>query len=159
MSLTRRSFVAVSLVLVAVPVLAHNHKVGSLQIDHPWSRATPGGATVAGGFMTITNTGSEPDRLIGGTFEQAGRVEIHEMAVANGVMTMREIAGGLVIPAGGKVELKPGGLHVMFMELKRPLVKDERVKGTLVFANAGTVAVEFVIEAIGAPAGHGQHRH
>jgi hypothetical protein len=156
---TRRTFLVSSLVLAAAPALAHDFKAGSLLIDHPWSRATPEGAKVAGGYMTITNSGTVPDRLIGGTFEQSGRVEIHEMAMTNGVMTMREIAGGLVIPPGGKVELKPGGYHVMFMDLKRALKKDETIKGTLVFEKAGTVAVEFDVGALGATDSGHQHKN
>jgi copper(I)-binding protein len=157
--ISRRSLLAAVVALVAGPVLAHDYKVGTLHIDHPWSRATPEGAKVAGGYLTITNMGTAPDKLIGGSFELAGRVEIHEMAMTNGVMTMREVAGGLVIPPGGKVELKPGGYHVMFMELKRALKKDEKIKGTLVFEKAGTLAVEFEIGAIGASETGHQHKH
>lgn len=134
-------------------------KVGSLTIEAAWTRATPAGAKVAGGYMTITNSGTAPDRLVGGTFPLAGRFEVHEMAVANGVMTMRELAKGLEIGPGQKVELKPGGLHVMFMDLKSPLRDGQPVKGTLVFEKAGTVEIEYRVAPIGARAPAGAHAH
>lgn len=152
---------------VAGPVQAHDYKIGTLKIDHPWARATPAGARVAGGFMTITNSGAA-DRLVSGTATVAGRVEVHEMAVNNGVMTMRELAGGLPIPENGSVTLKPGSFHVMFMDLKQPLNVGESFKGTLTFEKAGTIEVEFAIEAMGAQGmdhgaaghgGHGGHQH
>jgi periplasmic copper chaperone A len=147
--------------LAAHPVFAHDYRIGDLKIDHPWSRATPGGAKVAGGFMTITNTGTEPDRLIGGTLISAGIVEIHEMAMEGNVMKMRALASGLEIKPGQTVELKPGGYHVMFLDLKSPLKEGEKVKGTLQFQRAGTIEVEFKIEGRGAR-GHdhsGGHKH
>jgi len=132
-------------------------RAGALLIEAPWTRATPAGAKVAGGYMTIVNTGSAPDRLIGGTFPVAARFEVHEMAVNGGVMTMRELATGLEIPAGGKVELKPGGLHVMFMDLRQPLRQGEPIKGTLVFEKAGTVEIEYTVAPIGARSGGHTH--
>src|SRR5690242_14844735 len=95
--------------------------VGDLTISDPWSRATPGGAKVGAGYFVVENRGSAPDRLVGGSFERAGRVEIHEMSMADNVMRMRPLDQGLVIPPGGRVELKPGGLHAMFVDLKVPL--------------------------------------
>ena len=143
--------------------LAHDYKVGALVIDHPWSRATPGGAKVGGGYLTVENKGAASDRLVAATAPAiAGRTEIHEMAVTNGVMTMRPLADGIAIPAGGKVEFKPGGYHVMFMELKQPLRQGERFKGTLTFEKAGSVEVEFAVEAVGPRRGrhgYGQGGH
>jgi copper(I)-binding protein len=124
-------------------------RAGDLVIEQPWTRATPPGARVAGGYLRITNTGREADRLVGGSLAVAGSVEVHEMSNEGGVMRMRELAGGLDIPPGGTVELKPGGLHVMFMGLKQPLVAGQPVEGTLVFQKAGTVAVRFSVGAIG----------
>ncbi len=125
-------------------------RVGALVIEAPWTRATPGGARVAGGYMRITNTGREPDRLTGGSFPLAGRFEVHEMATANGVMTMRELARGLEIGPGQTVELKPGGFHVMFMDLREPVREGRPIKGTLVFEKAGTVEIEYRVAPIGA---------
>jgi copper(I)-binding protein len=154
----RISFLAPALIAatLAGAAYAHEFKAGSLVIDHPWSRATPKGASVAGGYMKITNTGTTPDRLIGGTVEAAKRFEIHEMSMEGGVMRMRELPKGLEIPAGATVELKPGSYHVMMMNLSRPLTKGDKVKGSLTFEKAGKVDVEFAVEAIGgAPQGHG----
>ncbi|MDI4665848.1 DUF1775 domain-containing protein [Xanthobacter autotrophicus] len=139
-------------------------EAGDLVIDAPWSRATPGGAKVAGGFLRITNTGTTPDRLLGGTFSRSGSVQVHEMAVNNGVMTMRELADGLEIAPGQTVELAPGGYHLMFMDLREPLKEGETVTGTLRFKTAGTVDVSFVVRGIGAKAGApapaaGGHQH
>lgn len=140
---------------------AHDYKLGALKIDHPWSRATPGGAKVAGGYLKIENTGTAADRLVSISAPTiSGRTEIHEMATKDGVMTMRPLEGGVAIPAGAKVEFKPGGYHIMFMELKQPLKQGESVKGTLTFEKAGTVEVEFKVDAVGARGGgdHGAHK-
>lgn len=139
------------------PAFAHDYKAGDLQIDHPWSRATPGGAKVAGGFMTIRNNGKDSDRLVGGTFDASGIVEIHEMKMDGGVMKMRALELGLEIKPGQSVELKPGGYHVMFIDLKRPLKEGESVKGELVFEKAGRIAVEYKIENRGAKSGSDEH--
>ena len=156
---------AAMLALTAHAALAHDYKVGSLEIKHPWARATPKGAAVAGGYMTITNTGTAPDRLIGFSSPAAGKFEIHEMKMDNGVMKMRPLANGLEIKPGQTAEFKPGGYHLMFMGLKQPFEKGQRVKATLSFEKAGQVEVEYAIESIGAPApmDHGgmkmQHGH
>jgi len=155
----RASAVAL-LAVFAVPSFAHDYRAGDLLIDHPWSRATPGGAKVAGGFMTIRNNGKDVDRLVGGTFDASGIVEIHEMKMDGGVMKMRALEKGLEIKPGQAVELKPGSYHIMFIELKRPLKEGESVKGELVFEKAGRVPVEYKIENLGAKSGsehHGGH--
>lgn len=141
----------------AVQGRAGQTRVGPLLIEAPWTRATPGGAKVAGGYMRITNTGAEPDRLVGGSFPLAGRFEVHEMAVANGVMTMRELAAGLEIAPGQTVELKPGGYHLMFMELREQVRAGAPIRGTLIFARAGSVEIEYQVTPVGAraPSGHG----
>jgi uncharacterized protein YcnI/copper(I)-binding protein len=131
-------------------------KAGDLAITAPWTRATPGGAKVAGGYMRITNTGKEADRLIGGSLPQAGRFEVHEMATVNNTMVMRQLEKGLEIKPGETVELKPGGYHVMFMDLKEPLKQGAPLKGTLVFQRAGTVNVEYVVAPIGATSPDGK---
>ena len=152
---TRRAALALGLAAtlglgIAAPSFAHGYKVGALSIHHPWTRATAPGAKVAGGFFEVKNDGKEADKLIGGTFEGAERFEVHEMKVENGVMSMRQVEGGLTIPAGGSVALKPGGYHVMLMGLKSSLSEGERIKGTLKFEKAGSVDVEFVVEAMSA---------
>jgi periplasmic copper chaperone A len=129
---------------------AHEYKVGSLEIGHPWTRATPKGATVAGGYLKITNKGTAADRLTAATFTAAPRVEIHEMAMSGTTMQMRPLPNGIEIKPGETVEFKPGSYHIMFMNLKTPLEKGQRVKGTLTFEKAGPVEVEFVVDAVGA---------
>ncbi len=119
----------------------------ALTIADGFTRATRPGAPVAGGFMVITNTTDHDDTLVGAASSVAGVMQIHEMAVKDGVMEMRELAGGLEIPAGHAVTLKPGGYHVMFMELKEPLVQGTTVDVTLKFARAGGVAVPLVVLA------------
>ncbi len=145
----------------ASPATAHDFKIGAIEIAHPWARATPKGSAVGGGYLKIKNTGTTPDRLVGGSATVAGRFEVHEMAMNQGVMVMRHLKQGLEVKPGQEIELKPGSYHVMFMDLKQPLVAGERVKGTLVFEKAGTVEIEYAVEAIGArgtsQGGHGKH--
>jgi len=150
-----RSSAFVLLALAAIctnTASAQQVKVGDLVLDHAWARATPGGAKVGGGYLTIENKGTTPDKLIGGSTPAAAKVEVHEMAMNNGVMTMRPVKGGLSIPPGQSVTLAPGGYHIMMMELKRPLKKGDTVPVTLKFEKAGEVKVTFEIEGIGAMA-------
>ncbi len=142
------------LVAGASVAAAHGFKLGDLEIGHPWSRATPAGAKVAGGYLSVTNTGSAPDRLVAVASDISDKAELHEMAVKDGVMTMRPVEGGLEIPAGGKVELKPGAYHLMFMGLKRQPKEGESFSATLTFEKAGTVEVEFAVEAMGSAGEH-----
>lgn len=135
---------------------AHDFMAGSIEIQHPWARATPKGASVAGGYVKLTNTGKEPDRLIGGSLPNAGRFEIHQMSMDNGVMRMRPVTGGLEIKPGESLDLKPGSYHLMFLDLKQPLVQKQPVKGTLVFEKAGTVEIEYTVEPVGGTPAHSQ---
>lgn len=142
----------------APPPAARTFKAGDIVVEAPWSRATPGKSAVGAGFMKITNTGKEPDRLIGGSADVAKSFEVHEMTMSGDVMKMRRLAKGLEIKPGESVELKPSSYHIMFMGLQRPLKQDETIKGTLVFERAGTVAVEYRVMPLGAqPGGHGKH--
>lgn len=136
--------------LLALPAQAADVTVGQLKISAPWARATPKGASVGGGYMTITNTGSAPDRLIGGATAVAKDVQVHEMTMANGVMKMRPVAGGIEIKPGATVTLKPGGYHLMFVRLSQQLKQGEHFKVTLEFAKAGKVDVDFTTEGVGA---------
>lgn len=148
----------IALLALGANASAHDYKLGTLHIVHPWARATPKGATVGGGYMKITNNGTMPDRLIGGASPVAGRFEIHEMSVDDkGVMRMRMLKDGLEIKPGQTVELKPGSFHVMLVDLKQPLHEKDRVKGTLIFEKAGTVEVEYAVVAVGASPGGGSH--
>jgi periplasmic copper chaperone A len=151
---------AAALVLGTSAGAAKDYKVGSLEIKDPWIPATPKGAPVAGGYLTIVNSGTAPDRLIGGSSPIAGRFEMHRMTMDRGIMRMRPVSGGLEIKPGETVELKPGALHVMFVGLKQPVEKGQSIKGTLVFEKAGPVEIEYRVEAIGgAPASRSGHGH
>lgn len=151
---------ALAFALAASPALAADaFTAGDLVVETPWSRATPGAAPVAGGYLTITNTGSRPDRLVGGSSEISERFEVHSMEMVDGVARMAPVEGGLEIPPGETVALAPGGYHVMFMGLNRPLAEGDTFEATLAFEHAGTVPVTFAVGAIGsreAP-GHGGH--
>jgi hypothetical protein len=126
---------------------AHETKIGNLVISHPWSRQSPMAADVAAGFFSITNNGKEDDRLIKATAEITLKVQLHDMKLENDVMKMIELPEGIPVPAGKTVELKPKSLHVMFLDLKNPVMEGEEIKGTLVFEKAGTVEVEFEVMA------------
>ncbi|MGD9914519.1 MAG: copper chaperone PCu(A)C [Rhizobiaceae bacterium] len=137
---------------------AHDFKVGDIQIDHPWSRATPPNARVAAGYLTLKNGGSEADRLIAVSSDIGGKAEIHQMLVGDdGVMTMRPVTDGVEVPAGGEVELKPGSFHIMFLQLKQGVKEGDSFKGTLTFSKSGSVDVEFDVQAMGSDAGHEGH--
>jgi copper(I)-binding protein len=155
------SLVAVSALSGAASAL--DYKVGALEIDNPWSRAVPKGAKVAAGYMTIKNTGTEPDRLVSGSTPVAGRFEIHEMSMDKGIMKMRPLPSGLEIKPGETVELKPSSFHIMMMDLKQPIQRGKPFKATLMFEKAGEVDVDFAVEAVGAtPAAapaHDAHHH
>ena len=147
----RSSLFALALVSAAsaAPALAQTFEAGDIVIEQPWARATPKGAEVGGGYMVVQNNGAAPDKLTGGSADFA-KVEIHQMKSVNGVMEMREVAGGLAIPAHGSVRFAPGGYHLMFTHLAHPLTKGEVVKVTLDFEHVGSVPVAFPVLGIGA---------
>jgi copper(I)-binding protein len=136
--------------LFAVSASGEQVQAGDLVVTQPWTRATPGGAKVAGGYLTIENKGSALDRLVSGSTSAAKKLEIHETAMNNGVMTMRAIDGGLVIEPGSTVKLAPGGYHLMFLELNGPFKQGDTVPATLKFEKAGEVEVLFDVQGVGA---------
>jgi copper(I)-binding protein len=143
--------VALVLAAFAFGASAFAQQVGGLQIVGVWARATPKGAQVGAGYLRITNTGSAPDRLVGGSSPVAGKFELHEMSISGGVAKMRELANGLEIKPGETIELRPGGNHLMFVGLKQPLERGKPFTATLQFEKAGKVEVEFKVEPVGAP--------
>jgi copper(I)-binding protein len=147
-----RIAVVFAAVFAALPMvaLAHDYDIGSIHIDHPWARATPKGAKVGGGYLTITNRGTTADRLLSVSASAASRTILHQMTDDHGVMKMRPLDNGIEIKSGETVELKSESLHLMFEGLKEPLKEGDRVKGSLTFEKAGTIEVEFAVEAIGA---------
>jgi copper(I)-binding protein len=153
----RRTFLLATACLAAIAnvAAAHNYKIGSIEIGHPWSRATPPTAPTAGGFLKITNTGTTPDRLVSARSPAAKSIEIHEMKMDGNVMRMRALEGGLEIPAGATVTLAPGGYHLMMIGLTAPLKDDTKVPLTLTFEKAGSVDVELSVGPMGSmPKGH-----
>ncbi len=129
---------------------AHEFKAGGLVISHPWTRALPPGAPTGAGYLTIRNAGTEPDLLTGATIASALRTELHDATMtAEGVMQMRPLENGIEIAPGASVILQPGGPHLMFIKPTGSLKAGGTVPGTLTFAKAGTVLVEFLIEPIG----------
>jgi copper(I)-binding protein len=129
-------------------------KLGDLTVTSPWTRATPGGAKIAGGYLKITNSGKTPDRFVGVKSEPTDHVEIHEMSMNDGVMKMRPLPNGLEIKPGETVELKSGGYHLMFMDLKQPLKQGDTFKARLQFEKAGSLDVDFNVNALGATGGN-----
>ena len=136
--------------LFAAPALAEEVKAGDLVITQAWSRATPVGAKVAGGYLTIENKGAAPDRLIGGSADVADKVQVHEMTMNNGVMTMRPLDQGVTIEPGKAVKLAPGGYHLMLLDLKSPLKRGDKVPVHLEFEKARKVKVSFDVQGVGA---------
>jgi copper(I)-binding protein len=133
----------IGLLLAATPV----------KIEDPWTRATAPGAKVGAGYMKITS--AAPDRLVGASTPAAGRVELHVTSKEGDVMRMREVKA-YDIPAKGGFELKPGGAHLMLVDLKAPLKQGTKVPVTLRFEKAGEVKVELQVRALGAVR---QHSH
>jgi len=151
--LTRHIGISAALAaLLAAPARADDIKAGDLVISQAWSRATPSGAKVAGGYLTVENKGAGADRLIGGSGDVAGRVEIHEMAVDNGVMKMRPLDKGLDIEPGKTVKLAPGGYHLMLLDLRTQLKQGDKVPVTLQFEKAGKVTLLLDVQGVGAQA-------
>lgn len=135
---------------LAAPALA-DVTAGPLVISEAWARATPPGARVGGGYLTVKNTGAEPDTLVSAASPVSEKTELHLMKTEDGVMTMRPATDGVEIPAGATLTLEPGGYHIMFIRPKAPFVQGETVPLTLTFAKAGAVEVELSISPMGAP--------
>ena len=137
--------------LAAPPARSEDVKAGDLVITQAWSRATPNGSKIGGGYLTIENKGSAPDRLLGGSADIAGSVQVHEMSVDNGVMKMRPLDNGLAIEPGKTVKLAPGGHHLMLLDLKGALKQGDKLPIVLEFEKAGKVTVSFDVQGVGAP--------
>jgi len=126
------------------PSAAQTQAAG-VRVENAWASPTPGGVEVSAGYMTITNAGDSEDRLVSVSSPRAERAEVHEMSMDGGVMRMRAVEGGLVIPAGGQVTLGPGGQHLMFYGVTQPFAEGETIAATLTFAAAGEIDVELPV--------------
>lgn len=154
-----------------LPALAQDHSghgsqaqapitLGAIEISAPFTRATLPNAPVAGGFLTLTNTGTEDDRLVSATSPIAREGQIHEMAMEGDIMKMRRLAEGVVIPTGETVVFEPGGFHLMFMGLNQALVEGETVPVTLTFEKAGEITLDLPVAGSAADApSHGTMGH
>jgi copper(I)-binding protein len=140
-------------ITIGGPVLAQTVSTSAIKIENAYTRATMPGQQVAGGFMKIENRGNSTDQLLSANSPIAGEVQLHEMAMEGNVMKMRQVKD-IAVPAGGAVELKPGGLHLMFMNIKAPLSAGEMVPVKLKFAKAGEVEVKMPVNAMGQNAKH-----
>lgn len=143
------AFAVVLAALIGTGASAREYTVGKIRVLDPWTRATAAAGANAAGFVTITNDGTTPDRLVGAECPVAASTTIHASRDDNGVMTMRPV-GGVDIAPGETVKLAPGGLHLMLMETNRPLVHHDWVRCKLEFRNAGTIEVPFLVRAAGA---------
>lgn len=152
-------YFVLALSLLPVAAFAHGFTAGDLKIGHPWTRATPAGADMAAGYLTVTNTGKTADVLESATADAAAGVMIHQSTVKDGVMHMDAMDKGVEIAPGQTVTLAPGGTHLMWMGVKAPLKQGDMISGTLTFKNAGTVPVGFKVEAMGAKEPAHEHMH
>ncbi|MDB6002010.1 MAG: hypothetical protein JWP52_3709 [Rhizobacter sp.] len=146
-----------SVLSLAVPAsMAQATKAGALTIDHPYARSTSAGKRIGGGYLKLDNQGGA-DRLLSVTAPVSAKVELHTMSMDGNVMRMREV-DGIDLPAGKSVELKPGGMHIMFVDLKAPLKAGDSFPLTLKFQKAGETTVTVKVEgANAAPAAQGDH--
>ncbi len=149
---------ALGAALLAGVAHANSFAVGALTIGQPWSRPAAQGGNGAG-FLSVTSRSKAADRLVSVASPVATRVEIHESMIMGGKAMMHPRPGGLPVPAGGKAEMKPGGWHLMFIGLKRPLAIGDRFPATLTFEKAGKVQVEFVVQAGAGAAPMPEHKH
>jgi copper(I)-binding protein len=150
--------IAVALTVCATLVGAHDYTRGGLFIDHPWTRPTPQGIKVGAGYFVIRNRGKSPDRLVSASSPIAGKVEIHQTSIKDGVATMSEVSGGLQIAPGKSLEFKPRSFHLMLHDLKQPLKQGDKFPATLVFDKAGAIDVQFQVEAMSTTAPP-KHKH
>ena len=141
-------FLAAMLLLVSLPAL------GQVEVENPWTRATPPGAKTAAGYMILRNRSTSADRLVGASSPAAGRVETHLSIQDGEVMRMREVQG-YAVPAGGSFELRPGGAHLMLVDIRRPFKEGEKIPVLLKFEKSGEVKVELHVGRLGASG----HRH
>jgi hypothetical protein len=154
--MNKRTTIGRALALLAAAVLAtgfHESRAaspGTLRIEGAWARETAAGQRDGGGFMTLVNDGAA-DQLIAASSPASAEVQIHTVQLENGMMRMRELPAGIAVPAGSRVELKPGSLHIMFIRLTQPLKAGDQVPVTLKFRAAGEKIVRFEVRSVAMP--------
>ncbi|WFU18603.1 copper chaperone PCu(A)C [Bradyrhizobium sp. CB3481] len=145
-------FSKIALIAAALTAFLSSSPAAALDIavKQAWSRATPKGAKVAAGYLAIENRSIQPDRLLSASSSAAAKVEIHQMALQDGIMTMRSLDDGLTIPPDVTVTLAPGGDHIMFVGLNAPFEEGQHVPVSLNFERAGKIDVNFEVGSVGA---------
>ena len=143
-----------ALALLFAATAAH----AQVEVDKAWARATPPGAPIAGGYLTIRNKSATPDRLVGASSSAAAKVELHTHSKEGEVMKMRQVQA-YDVPANGSFELKPGGAHLMFVQIARPFKEGDKIPVKLKFERAGEVSVEFAVGGMGDTAAPAAHKH
>ncbi|MET0568732.1 MAG: copper chaperone PCu(A)C [Hyphomicrobiaceae bacterium] len=153
----RRRIIAIAFATLSIGGAAEGQefKSGGITVVTPWARATPGGAKVGGAYLELKAAAGIEDRLVAAKSAAAGTVEIHDHINEGGIMKMRRV-DGIKLSGGQTVTLKPGGYHLMLMDLKQPLKQGGKLPLTLVFEKAGEVAVEALIAPIGAAGPSGE---
>ena len=159
MTQLQRLLAALALGAATLATSAHEFKLGAITIGHPYARTTAPGQPTGGGFLKLVNQGASADKLLSATADVSSRVELHTMRMEGDVMRMRQV-DAIELPAGGSVELKPGGMHLMFVELKAPLKAGDKFPLVLRFEKAGEVTVTVNVEApkTDAASAH-EHKH
>ena len=152
-------YIALVSIFFATNTFGGDAVIGDLRIEHAWTRVPPGVSKITAGYLTIYNNGEEQDSLIGGTIKVAKQLEIHEMKLTDGVMKMRPVVNGIPIPPNSSVELKPGGFHLMFTNLTKPLKEGQSIPVSLIFENAGEVTVMLDVAGVGATEVPINHSH
>jgi len=138
--------------------LASDYRIGNIDLDDLWVRASVPGQVNGAGYLEIENQGDAPDRLIAVESAASKRIELHTIINENGVAKMREVEGGIPVPAKGKTNLKPGGYHVMFIQLNGPFKVGETVEAVMKFEKTGSVKVQFKVKpATYQPGSSGEH--
>lgn len=137
---------------------ASEFRLGAVQIEHPWARATIGAGRVGVAYMHLKNTGGQGDRLIGAKTPVAEHASLHTHRMTGDIMRMRPV-DAIPIPAGGTAMLKPGGLHIMMMRMTRRLKQGEKFPLTLTFERAGTITVEVTVKSATAKSAKDMHHH
>lgn len=138
-------FVIFAVILSTGAVNAHEYEKGALVIMHPHIPLPAKGSPVSAGYIEIHNKGEEDDVLLGVSSNISEKSQIHTMVVVDDIARMRPVKDGIVIPAGGKVKLERGGLHLMFMKLKEPLEEGQLKDVVLTFKNAGEVEIGMIV--------------
>lgn len=134
---------------------AENYKLGNIVIAHPWARPAAQGTKTSAAYLSLENKGAESDKLVSAASPVAGKTQIHQTTDEGGVMKMQEVAGGIELAPGATVALKPGGYHIMLLDLKQKLDEGRHILLTLTFAKAGSIDLEVDVEKKSGEQGHG----